>query len=699
MRIEALRLRNYCQHKDLSVELGPGIIGIVGPNGSGKSNLINAIKRLFTGRTDNDGKNEEDLTWGAEKGSLDMDFWAGQKGHIHRDIKTARCLMTYGNDKFTTATEIDDNIYNILGVTPKVLSDMVFIKQGEVHSLLFKLPSERSRSFQIMFGTEAAEKIRDILHDESTNLAIVDRTGDITKLKDALPAEFDKPIADLKAQLVELNKKLLPPDDFTKLRELVARHGQREVYQAQFTRVNGEVSIMQERILKTKERLQDMIDITTETSGSLENLKTEAEAAQARITAYVANANKVANMKAYVKAIEAAQAVLSTPQPAVYVTQEAMDRASKDCSSIRVQHDISYNVVNRAATQKTCPTCFQPINESHIAEHKEKLPKLAEELKKAQEHVNLLNATFATDQLKVAVWKSQATNAHEQIRVYGIELTKIGDVQEISEAQLQDDQEFIKSYSALAADQRNAINMKVSHEQEIKSWETALQRGIAEATRLQEAMKTCPTDEQATEAKVRVDAHTKVSAPAGVIAGQVLQLEKMRVNQLELLKKYEAEQEANKKKVVWRDMLESAKIVLHRDQLPNLVAQAYAKDLNIRLAHFLEIFNVPFTAQILPDLSIECTFSNRMVSANRLSGGQKVALGVAFHLAKNDMFASSLGLLVLDEPTVFLDEDSIDCMVDILAKVKSYSMSAGLQVIVVTHETELFSCFDKVIKL
>ena len=36
MRLRSLRLTNFRQHADTSIEFGPGITGIIGPNGTGQ---------------------------------------------------------------------------------------------------------------------------------------------------------------------------------------------------------------------------------------------------------------------------------------------------------------------------------------------------------------------------------------------------------------------------------------------------------------------------------------------------------------------------------------------------------------------------------------------------------------------------------------------------------------------------------------
>jgi len=148
-----------------------------------------------------------------------------------------------------------------------------------------------------------------------------------------------------------------------------------------------------------------------------------------------------------------------------------------------------------------------------------------------------------------------------------------------------------------------------------------------------------------------------------------------------------------------RALMEEARGVLHRDCLPAVAARAFLTSLNQSLAKQLHEFSAEFAARINDDLSFDCIFDGNVVSARRLSGGQKVTLAIATQFALYDLLAENLGILVLDEPSVYLDTDHIDCLTDLLEKVKTRAVSTGLQVIVVTHEDRLKRVFDKAIEL
>jgi DNA repair exonuclease SbcCD ATPase subunit len=149
----------------------------------------------------------------------------------------------------------------------------------------------------------------------------------------------------------------------------------------------------------------------------------------------------------------------------------------------------------------------------------------------------------------------------------------------------------------------------------------------------------------------------------------------------------------------WRTLCDRAREVFHRDNLPNKVANSFLGAINARLSKYLELFGVPYAVKINNALEIVCSFGSTEVPAERLSGGQKVELSLAFRFSIYDLFSQDLGLLVLDEPTVYLDNDRIESVAKLMTNVRSYSRSAGMQVIIVTHEARLAEICDLVVRL
>ncbi len=100
------------------------------------------------------------------------------------------------------------------------------------------------------------------------------------------------------------------------------------------------------------------------------------------------------------------------------------------------------------------------------------------------------------------------------------------------------------------------------------------------------------------------------------------------------------------------------------------------------------------------DVNLDRTFKTRVITqrgemeVSQLSGGEKVALGIALRLALAKALGERIGFIFLDEPTIHLDVERRRGLVDILRNI-SYDMPIA-QMIVVTHDKELIDAADHV---
>jgi len=201
-------------------------------------------------------------------------------------------------------------------------------------------------------------------------------------------------------------------------------------------------------------------------------------------------------------------------------------------------------------------------------------------------------------------------------------------------------------------------------------------------------------------AKDALEMHGKCKEKVSRLEGSIATLQAQRRTILDQIEKHEKEESGLTNMRHWRGLLEKTRILLHRDNLPNLVARSYLGGINAAIGKYLDLFNSRFQAVIKDDLSVECRFSaGYSCASDRLSGGQRVMLGLAFRFAIYDLFTATLGVLVLDEPTVYLDEANVDHVIELLEHVKAYSRTSNLQVLVVSHESKLIPVFDHVIKV
>lgn len=157
---------------------------------------------------------------------------------------------------------------------------------------------------------------------------------------------------------------------------------------------------------------------------------------------------------------------------------------------------------------------------------------------------------------------------------------------------------------------------------------------------------------------------------------------------------------AEEKEARWSEVCKRARDVLHVSNLPSLVMREYAQILNRRIRYYLEIWEAPFAVSLDSDLAFVATFPDgRTYSAARLSGGQKIVAATAFRFAMADTFASQMGMLILDEPSNYLDKDNIAHFQTLLLKLKELSGPSGKQIILVTHEESLMGFFDHSVQI
>jgi len=85
----------------------------------------------------------------------------------------------------------------------------------------------------------------------------------------------------------------------------------------------------------------------------------------------------------------------------------------------------------------------------------------------------------------------------------------------------------------------------------------------------------------------------------------------------------------------------------------------------------------------------------REIGVNMLSGGERVAVAIALRLALANLYSSKVGFVVMDEPTVHLDEQRKKELMNVILRGKEILS----QIIVVTHDDELKVAGDLVIEV
>lgn len=151
---------------------------------------------------------------------------------------------------------------------------------------------------------------------------------------------------------------------------------------------------------------------------------------------------------------------------------------------------------------------------------------------------------------------------------------------------------------------------------------------------------------------------------------------------------------------LWFDKCGRALRWLHKDGLPRLIHASVLKDLARVVNDELRRYDDPFTVTVNEDLTFRVHFPDgTRGNSTSISGGQRYLLVLSFLMAMNRTFAQNLGIMFLDEPTAFLDEENVMFLLKILEQLKRTLRSRGRQLVVVTHVEALATIADTVYSL
>ena len=137
--------------------------------------------------------------------------------------------------------------------------------------------------------------------------------------------------------------------------------------------------------------------------------------------------------------------------------------------------------------------------------------------------------------------------------------------------------------------------------------------------------------------------------------------------------------------------------IYHKDGVPRILRRELISSLENLMKEYLEYFNLAYSDVRIDEETLDIVLvSDRMeASIGRLSGGELIATSIALLLALHQVvFKGKVGFLILDEPTIFLDEERRKQMIEIFKKFRGGGLIP--QLIVVTHHEEVRDAADTV---
>jgi len=150
--------------------------------------------------------------------------------------------------------------------------------------------------------------------------------------------------------------------------------------------------------------------------------------------------------------------------------------------------------------------------------------------------------------------------------------------------------------------------------------------------------------------------------------------------------------------------LERLKSLFGKDGIQKQYLRTIFESLALLTAENLSEWDADFMVREDPNQSCNFLFCrmsqpDEWMDQNQLSGGQRMRLSISFLLAVQQIIFPDLGFMVLDEPSVHMDERGVEDLGNLFTTMAERMEHTEAQVIVVDHHEGLRTSFQKVVEV
>ena len=187
MRLNHLRLKNFRQHADTSIDFDTGLTGIIGPNGSGKTTILEAIAWALYGMPAARGTREgiRSLRAPARAGvKVDLDFeLAGHRYRVVRSMSTAELYLDGAASPIANSLSgVTELLRRRLGMSQQEFFNTYFTGQKELSVMAAMGPAERAQFLSRVLGYERLRGAQALVRERRNAIR-----GEATGVESAMP--------------------------------------------------------------------------------------------------------------------------------------------------------------------------------------------------------------------------------------------------------------------------------------------------------------------------------------------------------------------------------------------------------------------------------------------------------------------------------------------------------------------------------
>lgn len=711
MKLLSLKGRNIGLLKgDFEFEFDDALTVITGPIGCGKSTILTMIRASLTNSFP--GNAASWASWGTppQEACYFVVSWrignkvlhiakavAGEKKFGTLNIPRLRIEHDDGKvEEVFGSKEALERTHALIPVPANIIDGHLIVDQDSITAPVSATPAKFKEIIHTLTRTNEMENMRSQVRDVLMTVTVPDVQGPLQEAlteKNLAEGEMNRMAEELKS--LQQRFKAVDIDAvntrLTELEILKKNDDKRSELEAQRKTSIAAHAQLQSQLKVYESSLASMLEEKEAKTAAAEEANKMLYSADALIATSKQRISLQAQAAKLAKDLQACIGNQPVEPAEERPDEEAEHWVLDKLNDTKQNHAISLRRLN-LARQGSCPECGTSTT---LCEHD--LTQLQADVTKLSENMDMLNTTLVHVRQLKRTW----TQYDNDLKDYHVCVeTTMAKAAEVNQAL-----ENIQDIPDMTVELKQQISKTVSAFDILKNSISSMQNSISSIQGhivSQEGMTKLVESQLANIPEARYDDFeyarlSKVSQDAAGLRDQITRLNgnfDMAVKNFERAKQKLETQEKRAAAVKpierFRSILDKVNGVLMKDGLPRILSLQYMQKLNERLAFYLNTINADFTAFIDENLEFMAKKSDGLLHhAKRLSGGQKQQASVCYLLAVNDVFASTLGILALDEPSGAMQESNSRDLAEAFNYLAKMGQQTGRQFIVITHSNAL----------
>jgi exonuclease SbcC len=679
--IKDIKLHNFISHSDTTLTFNRGITIFVGHNGSGKSSIIDAITfALFGDHTRKSNKNL--VRRGCQSSSVSLNFSIGAQEYVaYRQIgssgQSTSAKFELISDSNNAANSVNNKriiisgerkqfgesmsaeIAKIVGMNYKRLRIAGIIQQGELNKIIETQPKEFKELLNGLIGIDrldlAYHTMNDVINGFRERLR--DHNGGFDdKQIESIKKAIDKKVTDLydaeqllkqlKNQSNEINTKLFTLErEIERIEPLILRTRELNAIENALIKYVNEKRdcissdiVKLERITKESRKSIQIVSEREEIKINLQMVKAEIDDVQQKILHNEGESGRLKGLLECSKRLE----IKDGKCP---VCASPISTINKIFDLNHIQKDITTKIDDQ--TNLVAERVKLKKEESYL-EEKEKKLNAAE---------NFLATNYITSIHEIEKLEQELDQKRSGLSKLPKSVTKV----EEDPMKLSID-DFSKSLAEKITEIREQVkDLKVQGYTDAKLNRTRLSNQLLEIN-----TRIGVTQRSVQEAKETIDTSKKILAELEDASKYLSIIENIRSS------------------------------IFNRDGFVALSLRSWAlKMISMKASDYAAMFNIGISRidlkEKIRDIEVQCFGRQGEIDMDSLSGGEKVAVALALRLGiANIMGSNKLDFIILDEPTIHLDDERRKSLVKIISEAFREGLGPISQTVIITHDAEIF---------